>query len=262
MDMMEDNEDKAIFKKVPARRVFQDIADQVRELIYAGVLKPEDRLPPERELAKQFGAGRTAVREALRVLEQAGFIYIKQGMEGGAFVRNADMKVVTESFSNLIKLGNISIAQLMEARIALEGLVLEFAMGNMDEYDLELLEKNILDTEDVLKNRIHLRRENLNFHVLIARTTKNPIFEMIIQAVLDIMFGYLSKFHPDQQYLENNLNAHRAIYAALKTKDLERARLSLREHLNIVGTKLEELSRATMHEAVDTELVNETSGLL
>jgi GntR family transcriptional repressor for pyruvate dehydrogenase complex len=249
LTMIRETEEESLFKKVKSKRVFEDIADQIRELIYAGVLKPGDKLPPERELAVQFGAGRMVVREALRVLEQAGFIYIKQGIEGGTFVKTADTKVVTESFSNLIKLGNVSIAQLMEARIAFEELVLKFAMEKIDEHDLELLERNISDTEDLLMQRIRLRRENLNFHLLIARAAKNPLFEMIIQSVLDIVLGYLTKFHPDEQYLRNNLESHRTIYSALKTKDFERARHCLREHLDIVSVKLSELSQTTIQES-------------
>ncbi len=240
--MRSEKEEKFLFRKVKSKRVFEEIADQIRELIYAGVLKPGDKLPPERELAAQFGAGRMVVREALRVLEQAGFILVKQGIEGGTFVKSADTKVVTESFSNLIKLGNISIDQLMEARIAIEGVVLEFAMDKMDEHDLALLERNVLDTEDLLMQRVRLRRENLNFHQLLARATKNPIFEMIIQSVLDIVLSYLTKFQPDAEYLRSNLDFHRTICHALKTKDIELARRTLRAHLDTVNKKLRELS--------------------
>ena len=68
--------DKSLFVPFKPKRAFEDISDQIRELIYSGVFKPGDKFPPERELAIQFKTGRMAVREALRMLEQSGFIYI------------------------------------------------------------------------------------------------------------------------------------------------------------------------------------------
>ena len=55
------------FKPRKNKRVFEDIASQIRGAIHSGFFKPGDKLPPERELSKQFNAGRMAVREALRL---------------------------------------------------------------------------------------------------------------------------------------------------------------------------------------------------
>ena len=79
-----------IFDPIPTRRIFEEIADQIRQRIYDGDLKPGDRLPGERDLASQFGVGRMVVREALRTLEEGGLVQIKKGSDGGAFVKEAD----------------------------------------------------------------------------------------------------------------------------------------------------------------------------
>ncbi len=64
----------SLFVPFKTKRAFEEIADQIRELIYTGVFKPGHKLPPERELASQFNAGRMVVREALRTLEQADIV--------------------------------------------------------------------------------------------------------------------------------------------------------------------------------------------
>src|SRR5580692_3159721 len=70
------------FTPARARRVFEDIVLQIRRELTNGNLRPGDRLPGERDLARQFGASRTAVREAFRNLENAGIIVSQPGRDG------------------------------------------------------------------------------------------------------------------------------------------------------------------------------------
>ena len=72
-------------------------------------LKPGDKLPSERELARQFGASRNAIREALRTLEVAGFIELQTGAKGGAFVREIDARLIADSMRDMLHLGHITI---------------------------------------------------------------------------------------------------------------------------------------------------------
>ena len=67
------------FTAVRKKRLFEDLARQVQKLIVDGVLKPGDRLPPERQLAELFGVSRNSVRDAIRVLELTGMVIARQG---------------------------------------------------------------------------------------------------------------------------------------------------------------------------------------
>ncbi|WP_426442565.1 FadR/GntR family transcriptional regulator [Bradyrhizobium genosp. P] len=77
-------------------RAFDTICQKVRDLLADGSLKPGDKLPAERQLAEQFGVGRSALREALRTLEAAGILTLKKGAHGGAFIRQGDPSRVTQ----------------------------------------------------------------------------------------------------------------------------------------------------------------------
>src|SRR4030042_3412470 len=92
------------FMPLKSKKIFEQISDQVRRLIFSGVLKPGDKLASEKELANQFQIGRSTVREALRTLEQAGLIYVKQGSDGGTFIKAIASTVISRSFSDMIKL--------------------------------------------------------------------------------------------------------------------------------------------------------------
>src|SRR5947207_259362 len=75
-----------LFSRVTVARASSSIADQIRAAIVGGQLKEGARLPPERELAEQFGVSRVTVRDALRALEAMGLIEVRVGARGGAFI--------------------------------------------------------------------------------------------------------------------------------------------------------------------------------
>ena len=74
-----------MYKIIRSSRLYEQIVQQVEESIHKGALKPGDQLPPERELAEQFGVSRTAVREAVKTLREKGMVeaYPGRGFTGG-----------------------------------------------------------------------------------------------------------------------------------------------------------------------------------
>ena len=76
-----------MFQRVRVGKVSEEVVKQVQEAIFGGLLEPGDRLPPERELAEQFGLSRMSVRLALHTLESSGLVEIRVGSSGGAFIR-------------------------------------------------------------------------------------------------------------------------------------------------------------------------------
>src|SRR4030042_1966014 len=153
------------------QKIFQQISDQIRELIFSGVLKPGDKLPPEKQLADQCNTGRMVVREALRILEQSGLIHIKQGSLGGAFVKDPDTTVIVRSISDLIKIGNVTLRELIEARLGIEKVILEFAMMRINKEDLTLLKNNVLTYhkriyEALQEKNLHMAEQIMEKHLL------------------------------------------------------------------------------------------------
>ncbi len=78
------------FRPIHTRRAFEEICERIREQLALGVLKPGDKLPPERDLAQQLGVSRNVLREALRSLEMAGVLRLQKGVKGGAFIQEGD----------------------------------------------------------------------------------------------------------------------------------------------------------------------------
>jgi DNA-binding FadR family transcriptional regulator len=231
----------SLFIPFKTKRAFEEISDQIRELIYSGIFKPGDKLPPERELASQFKSGRMVVREALRTLEHSGLIYIKQGSLGGTFIKNADTKVITRSISDMIRIGNVTLQELTETRLGIEMVILDFAFNRINRDDLDLLKKNIEDSEEqILKGKRPLD-DHLNFHLLLAKSSKNTLFEMIIESIMTVTKSFLLTVKPDAKYLNKVLNYHKEIYKAIKENNLTIAKGKMKEHLLDANRKISDL---------------------
>jgi len=223
------------FEALPGRRTFKEIEKQIREMIYSGALKPGDKLPSENELALRFRVGRLSVREALRTLEQAGLIVVKQGRTGGSYIKEPDAMATAQSMSDLMRQGNITLRQVSDARLAIERLVLDKAFDNISDDHLQALEKCVRDLEDLVKQE---RQEGYpvdptvtGFHITLAQVTGNPVFEIILRVLIEVTARVLRPTRIDLERLKEHGSSHRSLYEALKNHDREQASRILEEHM-------------------------------
>src|SRR5438067_840561 len=121
MDMTQDLN----FQQIKTRRVFEEICEQIRNRLASGALKPGDKLPAERDLAIEFKVSRPAVREALRTLEISGVVSLRKGVKGGAFIRDGNPAMLTQSLQDLMFLGSVSLKSLAEARVLINEVVIK-----------------------------------------------------------------------------------------------------------------------------------------
>ena len=143
-----------MFQSVKSNKISEHIIEQIRKTIFEGELKPGDKLPSEKELTKNFKVSKATLREAMRSLEVLGFLEIKKGVSGGAFVTEVDMKTARDSFINFLHFKNLSLDNLTEVRLILESHVAETVAQTITDEDLNRLKKLIEESEDVLKNDI------------------------------------------------------------------------------------------------------------
>src|SRR3984893_12541009 len=147
-------------------RVHEAVADQIRQAILSGLLTPGHKLPPEREMARQFQTSRVALREALRALEQEGMITIKRGFGGGAFVADFDaaLKALADSLHTVVKLGQAKSGHVTEARTILEPDLARLATSRADETDLKAMQALVEAQEKDLRAGVLTRKHDIEFH--------------------------------------------------------------------------------------------------
>ena len=177
------------FAPVRAERTFEIIANKVRDQIRDGKLRTGDKLPPEREMAQQLGTSRNALREALRSLEHAGLIPLHKGARGGAFITDGNPSAVAQSMEDLMHLGGINLANVTEARLAIETAIVEIAAAKGTTAAFEALDRNIDKVEELTQARDMDAKAALNmeFHVLLAEATGNPVLVLMMRTLMDLL---------------------------------------------------------------------------
>jgi GntR family transcriptional regulator, transcriptional repressor for pyruvate dehydrogenase complex len=231
----------ALFRPLPEKRTFKEIASQIRRLINSGTLKPGDKLPSENELAAQFRAGRLSVREALRMLEQAGLIVVRQGSTGGSYVRELDATVAVESIIDLMWQGDIGIPDLTDARSAVEAVILTKAFHHMTDENMRALEESVRGLEELVasgeEGDYPVEPTLTDFHMLLARATTNPIFPIILKVLLEMTMRVMKPAEANMDRLKRHTVSHRAVVNAIKSGDLEAALAAMEGHLVEVGNR-------------------------
>ena len=230
------------FRPIHTRRAFEEICERIREQLALGVLKPGDKLPPERELAQQLGVSRNVLREALRSLEMAGILRLQKGVKGGAFIREGDTSRMNEVMRDMLSLGTISVRELSEARINVIDLVVRLACVNARQRDFEALEANIERTdvatrEGRLLDRVECSRE---FYKLLAESTGNKVITMITNSVTEIHMRFVyAKVASSGAATPRLTDKRRQFLTMLRARDVDAASRLMRIHLESVQRMLE-----------------------
>lgn len=184
MDQTSSARDRLGFAPIRRQRCYEQIYDRIIEAVTCGTIGPGDRLPAERELAKAFEVSRQGVREAIRALESSGIVEIRLGTRGGAFIRNADLRLVTQAMTTLASLGAFSPDSLQEARTHLTGTILRLACERRTAEDLRAIEADIAITEERGSTSSTAEPTQLvAFDRLLAEATHNEVLVMLYDAL-------------------------------------------------------------------------------
>jgi DNA-binding FadR family transcriptional regulator len=210
---------------IESRRLYLQIADQVRSLIAAGEFSPGSRLPAERELAKQFGVSRPSMREALIALEVEGYVEVRPG--SGIIVTTPESGAQDCS-------GDEGPLEVLRVRSLIEGSIAEEVAKLIEQKDIAALERIlvIMGNEPTSAGRQSADRE---FHLYIAAKLENKVLLRMITGLLDQgERPWARQFAVHFDNVETwtaVLAEHRDIVAALATRKPDRARKAMQNHL-------------------------------
>jgi DNA-binding FadR family transcriptional regulator len=231
------------FRPVQARRISDEIGEQIRQKLMSEQLKPGDKLPAERELAVQLGVSRNTVREALRSLEIAGLLTMQKGAHGGAFIGYGDTAATASSLRILFHLRRLTIDELTEARVWIGAIITRVACERATEEDFRLLEENIAAAESAYE-RGDLEAKlgyQIEFHNILARATKNPVLSLVMQSLLEIMHNFAAAVGPEENDIA--LVARRRLMPLLRARRTEKAIEAMTNHLETLRDRYVKLDR-------------------
>jgi GntR family transcriptional repressor for pyruvate dehydrogenase complex len=211
------------FQIVRTRRTFEEVTAQVRDLLFQGSLKTGDRLPPERELSALLGIGRPALREALRALEASGLIELRKGKTGGAFIAVSSSRVVSDGMSDMLRLGNVSVEELFEAREWFLSALVRPVCRRITTEEIDRLRKNVAQAELLHDQGLFLDRieQNFIFYTLLAQASRNPVAVMVVDSLTVTLRALIDRVGSD---LSPHFFANRRdLIGALESRDEEKA---------------------------------------
>lgn len=223
------------------KRTTQIILEQIKKLIINGQLAPGDRLLTEHELAERFQVSRTSVREALAALSLTGILEIRQGE--GIFVKTSPSNAVIEPLSFILLLEKGKLQNILEVRKALEVEAAGLAAMRRDEEDLAALKELISQMEEDLPEAKRSEELDLKFHLALAKASKNPLLDRLMNTVQEIMGQTLQVtralwLSATEGTTYRLFEDHRDIYEMILEQNTEKARELTYEHLQKVELEL------------------------
>ena len=218
------------FTPVRQARASGEIVSQIERAIFSGELRSGDRLESERELAERFKVSRITVRDALRVLEARGLVYVKVGASGGAFVTETNVDQVSESISTMILLRRMTLSGVAEARTIVETATSALAAERADAAAIERIERSVERARDIVREQKPHTEASMDFHVAIADAAGNELLAATVGAYRDLLIQTLFAMR-DVTSAKTTQKAHEEILDAIKSRDPEAARSLMLAHL-------------------------------
>lgn len=232
------NQDLATKLKAVGKQgnLYEAVAEHLRQAIMAGELKPGQTLPNETELASQLAVSRPVVREALRFLQAQGLVRIIRGTKGGAVVGALDHLFLMDNIPELIKTRHLRVEHLLQVRLVVEPEIWRLAAVNATEEDLAALEEIIERTE--AETDLALTRQlNGDFHRLVGSICGNPIFQSLMNRILDFTLAFVDTLRPEHVLLHKD-GDHRILLQALRDRDPEEAARLIQAHVTAINDQI------------------------
>ncbi|WP_248930427.1 FadR/GntR family transcriptional regulator [Paenibacillus hamazuiensis] len=220
--------------KISTRKIYEEVADQMKNMIVGGALQPGQKLPSTKELSEKFQVGRSTVREALSALKAMGLVEIRQGE--GSYVRQIEPgDLELPGFQSLL-MNRETVIELLEARKALEISNAALAAEKRTDEDVEAFERILQRMEAHLGDEEEGERSDIEFHLTLARAAHNSIMLRLIDSISSQMQTAIRETRRLQMYASKPVSArlweeHKAIFEAVRLQDVSGAQEAMRSHL-------------------------------
>ncbi len=216
------------------------VMKEILESIKSGDLKPGDKLPPERELTKMFGVGRSTLREAISALVLVGYLEVIQGR--GTFLK-IDFQSVNLS---ALELSNVQIAasiiDLVEVREILECNAVKLAARRAKSDDIRLIIDALAKMKETVDDYKRFSDHDFNFHIALAQATGNNMILEMMKLIVNKVHEQYDRFNPKTLFqTEKAVFTAEQIVASITNGEAEKAAGFMRDHLNLVTIELKRM---------------------
>src|SRR5438552_1393139 len=225
----------SLFQTVSRRTLYVEVAGQIRSAILDRTISSGQKLPSERELARQFGVSRASVREALRHLQAEGLL-AQGGRTSPLQGASSDQAALSfrEALTRAAQLQGVSLGDLLELRVAIEGAALLRAAASPIGVHLEEARAALAVMERTEAPAEEFRQADVAFHVALVAAAGNQAFVLVMQAVKDAIRAHLDDHLSTRALAKLRpriIAEHRAMLRSVERGAGEAAGAQLRRHL-------------------------------
>lgn len=220
-----------VLRPVRAGNAFEETVERLLQAIKLGVVPPGAKLPPERELAVRLGISRVTLREAIRALQEAGYLDVRRGRYGGAFVTYVPPEPGTGDLRRVVAdMGTADLTDALTFRMAVEcGAAAVLAASELTDERRAVLRRRLADLDEARAE--DYRRLDTAFHLSIAELTGSALLAATCADARLRVGDLLNAIPMLQVNLQHSASQHQAIVAAILAGDPEAARRAVAEHL-------------------------------
>ena len=224
------------FHPVVTKRASEEIYEQIKNLITSDELKPGNRLPSERDMMDMFRRSRPTIREALRMLERAGYIRTIPG-SSGAVVMEPNEKIVQQNMEDALQMGHISLSEMSEYRKASEAATVAWAAQRNTPEDIDAMQEILNQMEVCINDHEKFVGMDSQFHGLLACAAKNKVSVAMNKTLSNLNRSFMKEKMSTMTLSERDEmcvkvhEMHKAIFSAVRDRDVERASRAMNEHL-------------------------------
>lgn len=229
------------YKKIKPKKIYEEVAEAIHEMIRSGKFKPGDKLDSVQQLAENFQVGRSAIREALTSLRAMGLVEMKQGE--GTFVKQFETSNITFPLSMAILMNKEDIFNLLEVRKIIE-------VGSAAAAAVRRTNEQLDSMEDALNKMNNANIElgekaDFQFHLAVTVASNNPLLIQLMNQVSGLMEESMKEIRKvwifsNYSNFERLYSEHMAIYEAIKEQNEEEARQAMLLHLENVEDLLKQ----------------------
>jgi len=210
--------------------LYEEAMVQLAELIRKGRFRPGDRLPSERDLARQIKISRPTLREALRAMKQQGILESRRG--AGNYIVGGNPQDLA------LALDHLALHDIFELRLLIEPSITALAAQRATLQDISKLEAILHRQAQEITGNKNIADTDVAFHSALAEATRNRALMKIGTTLIQIIAPSRNKSLQTPQRARLSLASHRAIVDAVQSRDAQRARSEMEEHLHSVDRSL------------------------
>lgn len=222
------------YKRIKARKIYEEVAEALVEMIKNGDLNPGDKIESVNQLAENFSVSRSAVREALSALRAMGLIEMKQGE--GTYIRQFDSSMLQIPIYAAVLMKKEDIKNLLEVRKILEVGVVESAAKKRTAEDLIDIKKALDEMEVATGDEELGEKADFNFHMAIAKASHNDLLINLMNNVSEMMVTTMREtrrlwLFSKHSTWERLYQEHKMIFEAIESQNVEAAKETMLNHL-------------------------------